>query len=831
VQDAQIVDITPADASFREAVIEHARALKFEPATRDGVAVAVRTRVRLQLSAAEVAPPAASAPSASAEHALAGAGASAAAPQAASIAGAGEGPTAAPLGAATGGQAAKSGPLGAATGGQAAEAAPLQAAPPRQTGSAVVRGRRKAGPEDYRARGKLHVGVGAVKAVAASDMDIEPGALAQVPRLDAQSYMTLSPGVVLSNHSGIGHVSSVFMRGFDAGEGQDLEVRVDDVPINEPSNPHEHGYADPGFVIPETVEKLRVQQGAFDPRQGDFAVAGSAAYSLGVTERGLRAQVGLGSFNEQRGLILWAPAGSSKGTFTALDLRRGDGFGPERSHQGASLLARYAGASGPLHYSLLFGSHVQQFDSAGVVRQDAVDARELPCPKQQRTQFFCVQDPNQGGSGHRQLMRGALSWARPGRRYELLAYGMLRGVRFRENFTGAAIDARGDGQDEGYKTGTLGVQSSYVLTPTFRGQKQRLELGVSARHDSGETRMWRLRSNTGVPYETVFDRGIALTHIAGYLRAELNPAAWLSLRGGVRVDNFGFNTEDLAAATSDRVGPRLPRDARDAWGSALSPRAALVLAPLPGFTWSFSAGQGVRSSDAQALSEGEHAPFARVLALETGPTFTGRMGPLQLSTHAFAFATRVSDDLLFDPVRGRNIPVGPSNRYGAALSARARIGQAHDTLASFTWSDARAIDSSDGIFALGRGNALPYVPRSVLRIDHASGGDLHIAGESLRVSVAAGLGWVGRMPMPLGAASYARWQLDVNGRVRWRAYELGASAINLFDVQNRERELYYTSSFGVDGATSMRAARHFAAGAPRSFWLTLTIFLDELDLV
>jgi hypothetical protein len=204
---------------------------------------------------------------------------------------------------------------------------------------------------------------------------------------------------------------------------------------------------------------------------------------------------------------------------------------------------------------------------------------------------------------------------------------------------------------------------------------------------------------------------------------------------------------------------------------------------------------------------------------------------VQLSAHGFVFATRVSDDLLFDPVRGRNIPVGPSNRYGAALSARARIGQAHDTLASFTWSDARAIAASDGIFELGRGNALPYVPRSVLRIDHASGGDVHIAGERLRWMLAAGLGWVGRMPMPLGAASYARWQLDVNARVRVRAYELGLSAINLFDVQNRASELYYTSSFGVDGATSMRAARHFAAGAPRSFWLTLTIFLDELEIV
>jgi outer membrane receptor protein involved in Fe transport len=238
----------------------------------------------------------------------------------------------------------------------------------------------------------------------------------------------------------------------------------------------------------------------------------------------------------------------------------------------------------------------------------------------------------------------------------------------------------------------------------------------------------------------------------------------------------------------------------------------------------------VRSSDAQALSEGERAPFARVLALETGPTWSARRGPLQLTAHAFAFATRVSDDLLFDPVRGRNIPIGPSNRYGAAFSARARIGQDHDTLASFTLSDARGIADSDGIFALGTGNALPYVPRKVLRIDHVSGAHVHLGPERVHLNLAAGLGWVGPMPMPLGAVSRSRWQLDVSARLRVRAYELALSAINLFDIQNRANEFYYTSSFGEGGASSMRAARHFAAGAPRSFWLTLTIFLDDMEL-
>ena len=58
------------------------------------------------------------------------------------------------------------------------------------------------------------------------------------------------------------------------------------VPINEVGNLHGNGYADTHFIIPELVTSLRVIEGPFDPRQGNFAVAGSASYQLGLPNRG-----------------------------------------------------------------------------------------------------------------------------------------------------------------------------------------------------------------------------------------------------------------------------------------------------------------------------------------------------------------------------------------------------------------------------------------------------------------------------------------------------------------------------------------------------------------
>ncbi|HEY6461122.1 MAG TPA: TonB family protein, partial [Polyangiaceae bacterium] len=69
------------------------------------------------------------------------------------------------------------------------------------------------------------------------------GELAAVPRATAADALKLAPGFLLTNEGGSGHAEQVFLRGFDAHEGQDLEFTVDGVPINDSGNYHGNGYA------------------------------------------------------------------------------------------------------------------------------------------------------------------------------------------------------------------------------------------------------------------------------------------------------------------------------------------------------------------------------------------------------------------------------------------------------------------------------------------------------------------------------------------------------------------------------------------------------------
>jgi iron complex outermembrane recepter protein len=205
----------------------------------------------------------------------------------------------------------------------------------------------------------------------ASDFNLRVGELAHVPRGNATEMLKLAPGILLTNEGGEGHAEQVFLRGFDAREGQDIEFSVGGMPINESGNLHGNGYADTHFIIPETVESLRVVEGPFDPRQGNYAVAGSANYELGLEKRGFTTKYMRGSFGTERLLVLYGPKEASARTFGAAEIYKTDGFGENRDAQRATASGQYEGHLGEKgSYRITGMAYGTNYHSAGVVRDD-----------------------------------------------------------------------------------------------------------------------------------------------------------------------------------------------------------------------------------------------------------------------------------------------------------------------------------------------------------------------------------------------------------------------------------------------------------------------------
>jgi hypothetical protein len=98
------------------------------------------------------------------------------------------------------------------------------------------------------------------------------------PVNSAQDLMRLVPGLFLGQHQGGGIAEHIFFRGFDADHGTDVNVSVDDMPLNLVSHAHGQGFSDLHFLIPELVTGYEFGKGPYYADHGDFTTAGYVAF-------------------------------------------------------------------------------------------------------------------------------------------------------------------------------------------------------------------------------------------------------------------------------------------------------------------------------------------------------------------------------------------------------------------------------------------------------------------------------------------------------------------------------------------------------------------------
>jgi TonB family protein len=683
----------------------------------------------------------------------------------------------------------------------------------------------------------------------ASDFQIEVGALAAVPRQNATEYLKLVPGILLTNEGGEAHAEQVFLRGFDAREGQDIEFTVGGVPINESGNVHGNGYADTHFIIPELVSFLRVEEGTFDPRQGNYAVAGSAEYELGWATRGITTKFTLGSFDTKRLLFVWGQGQSSTETFAGVELYETKGWGEARAGNRATVMAQVAGDLGPRHhYRLLAAGQIASFHSAGVLREDDYRAG--------RVGFYSSDDPRQGEDLSRISLSGELRSRLENLTLVNQVYLTQRPIRFRENFTGFLLDRqtrlqnlhpqRGDLLDASSTEWTLGARGSARVSGEFLQQPQAFEVGYFLRGDLVSSQQSRVGAGTNHPYKIDSDLDSRLGDIGLYFDLNLRPAWFLALRGGMRGEIFTFDVKDNCAVQSvqnpsttnppgdlsclsqeeggGRIVYREPFQRSSSVGLAYLPRGSILLGPFWGLTGSASYGQGIRSIDPIYVGSDLRTPFATAKEVELGASFDQRVGSAQLGLRSVWFRTTVDKELIFSETAGRNVinsQLGGTTRVGSASAARVR-GGFYDLAANFTY--VRAIFDDTHLL-------IPYIPDRVFRFDGALFGDLFASrvrplGHGFRGIAAAGVTYVGARPLPLGERSNTIFTVDLSATLGWWLLDIGVSATNLFNRRYRLGEYNYVSDFHSDpNLPTLVPTRHFSAGAPRALFLSISVNL------
>jgi iron complex outermembrane recepter protein len=646
---------------------------------------------------------------------------------------------------------------------------------------------------------------GEARARSASEVRRDRAVLTAAPHRTASDLMLTVPGVFVTQHSGEGKAHQIFFRGFDAVHGQDIEFWVAGAPVNEVSNVHGQGYADLHFVMPEVVREVRALPGPYDPRQGDFAVAGTMDFDLGYAEPGVTLKAGAGSFGRRRGFVAYHPEEAPEHTFAAADLEQSDGFGDGRAANRASAIAQIEYPLGNGFVGRIMASnYAARFGSAGVLRLDDVTAG--------RIDRFGSYDTEQGGRSQRTQVVASLRGGEHDTLFELAPFLVRRSLILRSNYTGFLEDPiSGDSTQQINDSTTFGGRAWFSKHFRLFSKQDAIEAGLSLRSDFVDQSQRRLSAVDSSVTETEVDAEVRAADIGAYLDAELHPVRRVAVRGGVRADGLSFGVTD--------GGPQ-GGSARTSQGTHVGGKATVDVGLFPGMSAVVSYGEGFRSPQARSLANGEKTPFTEVVSQELGLRYSeGKRVRASLA----GYRTTLSDDLVFDEATARNEPVPATLRLGIVADLVAEPEPWFTSAFGFTYT--RATFSESG----GRyqeGELVPFVPQVVARGDLTARPELgQLLHRKLTGRIGAGATYLYRRPIPFGELGTDVMLLDAVAGARLAEVELTFEVWNLLDAEWNDGEFVYASNFQRGAAGSQIPVRHITAGAPRSLMLSLALYI------
>ena len=639
------------------------------------------------------------------------------------------------------------------------------------------------------------------EALTSSGRYIDRRLISTTPKRSAEDVLRLVPGMLIVQHGNQGKGHQFYLRGFDAVHGSDVEMLVEDIPLNEPSNVHAHGYLDLSFIPPEVVLGLDARKGPYHLDQGNFATAGSMRYRLGVAkeDRGTRISYEIGSTNRHRTALVYAPRKRPESTFLALEAMHDDGYGRNRRAQRVSGLAQLRLlSSGPTYLDGIAGAYGARFGIPGLVRLDDVNAG--------RRGFYDAYSGDTHGESLRALVGLSAGVETAKTDFKLTTYGKARRLVLDENFTGFLQNPElGDRHVQRQDAGTLGVRAHWKYRVHPRVQLQLHGNWQGNLIDQSQDEL----TITGEPWATSRDLEIHQNTwgLAPGVRAL--PTDWLTIDGGVRLDVFHDAVRDRLQAGKIFRGTFY----------SISPRVA-TRARL-GDRWQLFAayGRGFRSPDARAITlprgpqenvdldvyAGGEPRMTVTDSVEVGSRFT----PNRLfDAGVTGFATFIGRESVFDHVSGFNIELSKTRRLGAEADVQVHPTDWMDLGADVTAVHGRFTSSDTPI-----PGAPPLMVSTFGTLAHRTGWH-------------AGWRWflLGPRELTYGARAGVMTVLDASVGYRRKHFGIDVNFDNILGLKWKEGEYNYASYWDRSATRSQIPTVHYIAGYPRMIRATLTVW-------
>lgn len=657
--------------------------------------------------------------------------------------------------------------------------------------------------------------------IAAAEEADEPAASVTSPKLtrtDLENRPNNRPSDLVRHVPGLvaiargGQADQLLVRGFDAGQGKDLGVVVDDVPINIGSHAYAHGYADTHFVIPETIESVALHQGAYAARFGSYSAAGTLALRT-IDKVPGGALVRLASGTElttpllqsrlkrlrYRLVGLFSPELETGSALLGAEVGIDDGpyVHPQRFRRGV-VLAKWKRPVGTGSFTTTLQFYSGRWFDSGVLPAGEIAAGHLT--------GYSAADPTQGGIALRTSANVAYEVTdRRKATWHVMGYVVDSDLRLYSNPTLFLRDTtNGDELEYVDRRVYYGIDAFYRRPHRIGSARGRIRIGIQARADHAEATTWhdarrlRLVDCFGA-MNPCTDTAPSTRTVSVYAEDVLDLGHHLRILSGARLDQETWNVDDRDADTMLGATSLGGTGAR----ARISPKLGILIRSADIDLSAFVAA-GSHSTDARAsVDKSGYGAFVRTYGGEVGARF--HPGD-QLVAAVAGFISEVSEGQVWLADQGS------SNRSGVPR----RIGV--ESTLTFTPVPWLTFDAAIA-FARGHEERMPDRPHLLAlapRVSGTAGIALRSGAQlaSLRVRTVGPRATGDELLQARGSTVF-----DLVARRRWRSFDIGLTVENVFDAS--WREIQYASDVRPSRRVDERRDLLVTTGVPLTAMVTL----------
>ena len=395
--------------------------------------------------------------------------------------------------------------------------------------------------------------------------------------------LEVTPGLIVSQHSGEGKANQFYLRGFNLDHGTDLRTTVDGMLVNQRSHAHGQGWTDLNFLIPELAQQLDYRKGPYYASEGDFSSAGAVSIRYAdQLPRGV-ASLGFGQNGYKRAFLADSPKLGDGHLLYALEVLHNDGpFVHPDDYRKFNGVLRYSQGNEANGFNVTAMAYSGRWNSTDQIPERAVLSGQL-------SRFGAI-DPTDGGKSNRYSLSGEWRNSSASGQTRINAYVVRQKLDLYSNFTYFLDDpVNGDQFSQPDRRVTTGLKAAHTWNTQGLGKASQSTIGVQLESDNIFNGLYNTSARQRL--STTRQDHIVESSVGLYAENTTYWQDWFRTIVGLRGDAYRFKVQSDNPANS---GKR-----RD---SIASPKLGLVFGPWAKTEYYVNAGTGFHSNDARGTT-------------------------------------------------------------------------------------------------------------------------------------------------------------------------------------------------------------------------------------